>query len=127
MMHIGANNWFGQIPEETTQRSTKLMRLNYSRLKIFKLKTYSSSLSLFGHAFLCPCAHSTEYVFRGFEVSKTHDFLTPRQPRCRYGKITILKIGVPKKISGYGPDWSYQKELKEDLIYNIDVINRTGF
>ena len=31
------------------------MQLNYSNLKILKLKIYSSSLSLFSHAFLCLC------------------------------------------------------------------------
>ena len=40
------NKWFGQIPEEIAQRSTKFMQLSYSHLKILKLKIYSSSLSL---------------------------------------------------------------------------------
>ena len=35
---LEAKNSFGQIPEETTQRSTKLMQLNYSYLTILKLK-----------------------------------------------------------------------------------------
>ena len=48
------DNWFGQVPEETTQCSTKLMQLNYSYLKTLKLKINS----LFSHTFLCPLRHS---------------------------------------------------------------------
>ena len=31
-------NWFEEIPEKTTQHSTKLMQLNYSHLRLLKLK-----------------------------------------------------------------------------------------
>ena len=47
------NNWFGQITSETPQRSTKLMQLNYSYLKILKWKLHS--LVLLTHF----CAHIT--------------------------------------------------------------------
>ena len=40
-------------PEKSAQRSTKLMQLNDSHLKIFKLKIYSSSLFLV--TLFCPC------------------------------------------------------------------------
>ena len=44
-------NWSGQIPQETAQCSTTMMQLDYSYLKILKLKIHS----LFNHTFLCPC------------------------------------------------------------------------
>ena len=56
----GQNNWFGQIPEKTTQHSTKLTQLNYLHLKVLKLKIYSSSLFLVTF-FLCSC-----YLMTGF-------------------------------------------------------------
>ena len=51
----------GKIPEKTARRSTKLMQLNYSHLKICKLKIHSSSLSLSLSLFLVTffCAHVT--------------------------------------------------------------------
>ena len=48
----GRSNWFGQIPEETAQLSTKLMQLNYLHLKILKLKSYSSFLSFWSRFFV---------------------------------------------------------------------------
>ena len=41
MILIWRNNWSGQIAEETAQCSTKLIQLNYSHLKILKLKINS--------------------------------------------------------------------------------------
>ena len=38
---LDRGEWFSQIPEETTQCSTKLMQLNYSYLKIFKFTLFS--------------------------------------------------------------------------------------
>ena len=55
----GWNNWLGQILEETTLCSTKLMQLNYSHLKILKLKIHS----LFGHTFFCPCYLVTRFYY----------------------------------------------------------------
>ena len=50
---MSQNNWFGQIPAETTQYSTKVMQLNYSYLKILKLKINSLFLVILF------CAHVT--------------------------------------------------------------------
>ena len=62
----------GKIPEKTARRSTKLMQLNYSHLKICKLKIHSSSLSLslslFGHLFLCPCYLMTRFCYLVFSL-----------------------------------------------------------
>ena len=45
------------------QHSTKLMQFNYLHLKILKLKGYSNSVSLFGHAFSCPCYLMTRFCY----------------------------------------------------------------
>ena len=47
--------------KKTAQRCNKLMQLNYSCLKILKLKIYSSSL--LGHLFLCPCYLITRFCY----------------------------------------------------------------
>ena len=52
LFRLGRNSWSGQNSEETPQRSTKLMQLNYLHLKILKLKSYPSSLSFWSHFFV---------------------------------------------------------------------------
>ena len=68
---LGGNNWFWQIPEKTTQRSTKLMQFNYSHLKILKLEIYCSSLSLV----MFFCAHITWW--QGFTTLTIQVFSLP--------------------------------------------------
>ena len=59
----GWNSWFEEIPEETAYHKTKLMQLNYSHLKILKLKVYSSSLFWVTFFFWCACSLMIRFCY----------------------------------------------------------------
>ena len=54
--------------KKLAQRSSNLMQLNYSYLKILKLKSHS----LFGHAFLCPCCLMTRFYYLSYSCFFSH-------------------------------------------------------
>ena len=88
-------NWFGQIPEETTQCSTKLMPLNYSYLKILKLKVHS----LFGHAFLCPC-----YLMTRFYCLSHSCLFSPFLSQTKSPIFAVGFLGKPPELTK-DPKW----------------------
>ena len=60
-----------EIPEKTSQRSTKFMQLNYSHLQILKLKIWS----LFGYVFLSTCYLITNFCYLTIRVFSLSFFL----------------------------------------------------
>ena len=64
--------------EKTTQRSTKLMQLNYIHIMIFELKIYSSSL--FGHIFWARVTWWQDFATFIIQVFSLPLFLNAKSP-----------------------------------------------